>query len=107
MIVIRNRLIPIGRRYGAINLFGILFAKPDMPLTPEVINHERIHTRQMLELLIVPFYLIYITEWLARVLAYRGNTYEAYRRTSFEREAYAHGADTSYLSHRPIFAQWR
>lgn len=85
MIVIRNRLIPIGRRYGAINLFGILFAKPDMPLTPEVINHERIHTRQMLELLIVPFYLIYIAEWLARVIAYRGNTYEAYRRTSFER----------------------
>ena len=55
MKVIRNRFLPIGRRYGAINLFGILFAKHDMALTPEVMNHESIHTAQIRELLWVPF----------------------------------------------------
>ncbi|MDO4320197.1 MAG: hypothetical protein Q4C34_06425 [Bacteroidales bacterium] len=107
MLVIRNRLLPIGRRYGAINICGVLFAKRDMQLTHEVINHERIHTRQMIELLIVPFYIIYIIEWLVRVCINRGDTYRSYLQTSFEREAYRHGDDLDYLKHRRLYAQWR
>lgn len=40
------------------NLFGIMFVKPDVVLTDEVVNHERIHSRQMRELLYVLFYLL-------------------------------------------------
>ena len=107
MIVIRNSLIPFGRKFGAINLFGVLFAKHGMVLTPQVMNHERIHSRQMRELLFVPFYLIYLLEWLCRLVQFRGDHYKAYVNTSFEREAYAHGDDLSYLEHRPLFGQWR
>lgn len=106
MIIIRNSIIPFGRDYGAINLFGILFVKPDMPLTAEVINHERIHTAQMRELLYAPFYIIYIIEWLIRLLQQK-NLFRAYRAISFEREAYANGNNLSYLNHRKRFAQWR
>ncbi len=107
MKVIRNRLLPIGRNYGAINLFGVLFAKHDMRITSEVINHETIPTRQMRELLYLPFYIIYVFEWLIRLVQKRGRTFEAYMAISFEREAYDHGRDTGYLSHRKPYAQWR
>lgn len=107
MKVIRNRFLPIGRRYGAINLFGILFAKHDMALTPEVMNHESIHTAQIRELLWVPFYLIYIAEWLWQLCRHRFDGYRAYRSISFEREAYSRQSEPGYLLRRPPFAQWR
>lgn len=105
MIVIRNSLLPFGR-YAAINLFGILFVKNNIALTPELISHERIHTRQMTELLFIPFYIIYVIEWLARLALYR-DTYRSYRSISFEREAYRHASDSDYLKHRRAYAQWR
>ena len=107
MKVIRNSILPIGREFGAINLFGVLFAKRDIRLTPEVMNHEEIHSRQMRELLYIPFYLIYVAEWFCRLVRCRGNSYRAYREISFEREAYRHGPDLSYLPRRKPFAQWR
>lgn len=107
MKVIRNSILPVGREFGAINLFGALFAKPDMRLTPEVMNHEEIHSRQMRELLYIPFYLIYVAEWLCRLVRCRGNRYRAYLDISFEREAYRHGPDLGYLTRRKPFAQWR
>lgn len=100
-------MLPIGRGFGAINLFGVLFAKRDMRLTPEVINHERIHTAQMRELLYVPFYVIYVLEWLMRMIQSRGRLYKAYYNISFEKEAYRHGDNLQYLNHRRRFAQWR
>ena len=107
MKVIRNDIIPFGKGYGAINLFGILFAKHNMAVTPEVINHEMIHSRQMRELLYLPFYIIYVIEWLINIVRYGGNTRRAYYNIAFEREAYRHGNDLDYLSHRRHFAQWR
>lgn len=107
MKVIRNSLIPVGKGFGAINLFGVLFAKHDMPLTPEVMNHEMIHTAQMRELLYIPFYLIYLAEWLIRLVQYKGMIYDAYYHISFEKEAYINGDDLSYLKSRPRFAQWK
>lgn len=107
MIVVRNKLLPLGKRYGAINLFGILFVKKDMSLTPEVLNHERIHTYQMRELLFVPFYLIYVAEWLLRMIQCDGDMFTAYMSISFEREAYANGDDLAYIKRRKCFGQWR
>lgn len=107
MKIIRNRFIPFGRHYGAINLFGVLFVKRSMGVTPEVINHERIHTAQMRELLFLPFYLIYILEWLLRLVQTRGAAHRAYHLISFEREAYRWGSEVSYLRRRKAFAQWR
>lgn len=107
MIVIRNNILPIGRRYGAINIFGIVFAKRGFSITPEVLNHERIHTAQMRELLYVAFYICYVAEWLWHIAATRGKLYDAYRRVTFEREAYAHDHDLNYLSKRRHYSQWR
>lgn len=107
MRTIRNSILPVGKGFGAINLFGILFVKGDVALTPELVNHEMIHTAQMKEMLYIPFYILYVVEWLVRLVQFKGRTYEAYYNISFEREAYREGGNPEYLKHRKKFAQWR
>ena len=99
MIIIRNRFVPFPR-FAAINLFGILFCRREIRITEVLLNHERIHTAQIIEMGFVPFYLWYLAEWLIR-LPMKGN---AYRNISFEREAYKHDQDLYYLKHRKHYA---
>lgn len=101
MRVIENRVLPIGKRFYAINLCGILFAKG--PCDRFMINHEKIHTAQIKELLVVGFYLWYVGEWIWKAMRYR-SFYKAYENISFEREAYAHGDDLGYLPGRKNYA---
>mgnify|MGYP006988869680 CR=1 FL=1 len=109
MRIVRNRLLPF-RDFDAINILGVLFCHRDTALTPELIRHERIHTAQMTELLVVGFYLWYLTEWLIRLvplLVTRGRWKQAYRSISFEREAYDNMHDAGYLSHRSHYSWLR
>jgi hypothetical protein len=62
----------------------------------EIINHEKIHLRQQLELLIFPFYLLYLFSYLINLIRYRNHDL-AYRNIVFEREAYDHEANLDYL----------
>ena len=90
--------------FGAINLLGLIIVRKDYgQLNEAEKNHEQIHTRQMLEMLIVVFYLLYILEWLVRLMQYR-NRLKAYENISFEREAYSHMYDLTYLKKRKLFA---
>lgn len=66
------------------------------------LNHERIHLRQQLELLLIFFYLWYSIEFLFRLVQYR-NRNQAYRNISFEREAYQHEDNSDYLRTRRLF----
>lgn len=104
MKIIYNKILPIGRRYYAINLFGILFAKG--PCDTETLNHEKIHTRQMQELGYIPFYLLYVLEWFGRLIFTR-NLFKAYTQISYEREAYEKQGDLTYLDTRKIFSSFK
>lgn len=73
----------------------------------ETLRHEAIHSAQMRELFYIPFYIIYIAEWLAKIIFRRLNARQAYFSISFEREAYNNQHDPLYLSRRKIFSQWR
>lgn len=101
--IIRNKIIPF-KNFGAINLFGIIFAKPWMDMSEIKINHEAIHTSQMKELLYIPFYIVYTLEWLWRLVFQKGN---AYKNLSFEKEAYENESNLNYLKNRKRFAMWR
>lgn len=68
-----------------------------------LINHERIHLKQQLELFIIPFYILYLIEWLVRSLLYL-DTYKAYQNISFEREAYQNEDDMDYVNKRTVFS---
>ena len=100
--MIINRFIPF-RGFTAINLFGLIFVRQGKTFTSVELRHEHIHTRQMLELLVVPFYLWYTFEWFIHLMATR-SPMRAYRAISFEREAYAHQNDRTYLRHRHHYA---
>lgn len=98
MKIIYNNIIPF-KGYSAINLFGILFARKDEQLDAITINHEKIHTAQMKELLYIFFYIWYIIEWLILFIKYKDSK-TAYRNIRFEKEAYNNEKDLSYLYHR-------
>ena len=99
-IIIKSNLVP---RHTCVNLFGTYWTQDKSWIDKFVVNHERIHTRQQKELLFIPFYLLYILEWLIRLLQYR-NHRQAYLNISFEREAYSHGNDLEYLNNRKKYA---
>ncbi|GAB4396272.1 MAG: hypothetical protein OHK0053_09950 [Microscillaceae bacterium] len=68
-----------------------------------LINHERIHLAQQAETLVLPFYLLYLCNYLFNLLRYRHH-HRAYRRLYFEKEAYEHETDLHYLQKRPFWA---
>ncbi|AHM59002.1 hypothetical protein D770_03675 [Flammeovirgaceae bacterium 311] len=90
---------------SAITLFPFVLIGNKTQLSRRLVVHERIHLRQQAEMLIVPFYLWYLLEYLVRLIRYRSR-YRAYRNISFEREAYTHDKQTAYLLNRPIW-NWR
>lgn len=94
----------VPRGYIGITIFPFIVLKYNHLKTDAVlINHERIHLRQQLELLIIPFYLFYSIEFLIRLIRLK-NWRRAYERISFEKEAYLHEKDLNYLKSRPLFA---
>lgn len=66
-----------------------------------IINHESIHIAQQGELLVIPFYVLYILEWFIKLFFYGSR---AYYNISFEREAYKNEYDLTYLSKRKRYA---
>lgn len=101
-IIFSNFLTP--KKFTAIVIFPFLITRnKDIKNNLEIINHEKIHFRQIIEMLIFPFYLWYGLEYLVRLVKYK-NKYQAYRNISFEREAYAHENDLNYLKKRTF---WR
>ena len=99
-IIIKSKLVP---KHICVNLFGTFWTRDTSWIDKHVINHERIHTQQQKELLFIPFYILYILEWLFRLLQYR-KQHEAYMNISFEREAYKNGHDLNYLSKRKPYS---
>ena len=80
--------------------FGIYLSKRHMT-NQKTIRHEKIHWKQQMEMLILPFYLWYLIEWLIRLVTDKGN---AYRSISFEQEAYRNESNVKYLESRKRFA---
>jgi len=106
MIIVNPKLIKIlsdgFARAMAIFPFVIL-GKEEYRDNQSLINHERIHLRQQIELLIIPFYLWYFIEFLHRK-GIAGDRRMAYRNISFEREAYDNQSDLDYLKNRKLFS---
>ena len=102
MIFISKYIVPKG--YSGMTIFPFVFLKSKQLKENQVlINHEKIHLRQQLELLVIPFYLFYIIEFLVRLIQYK-NWQIAYRNISFEREAYTNEFNLYYLKHRPFWS---
>ena len=94
-------------KISAITLFPvILLRRPEDRYDKTLINHEKIHLRQQLELLIIFFYLWYVIEyyfWYFRLK----DSFLAYKYISFEREAFAMEDDHDYLKTRKLWSFWK
>jgi hypothetical protein len=100
-IIIYKYLIP--KNYSAIALFPFIVIKDGFDKKNSVlINHEKIHLRQQVELLILPFYLLYILDYFIKIIRYKDKN-KAYRNIVFEREAYAHEKNSTYLDSRSFW----
>jgi len=82
--------------------FPFIFLKTKAPARL-LINHERIHLRQQIEMGLVVFYIWYFVEYLIRLVQYKKH-YLAYLHISFEREAYRNQNDFEYLQGRKFWA---
>lgn len=86
--------------FAAINLFGVIIGRKEYGnLSRYELNHEKIHSRQIVEMLWIFFYLLYFAEWLIRLVQYRDRI-TAYYNISFEREAYSNDKNLDYLKNR-------
>lgn len=83
----------------------ILLREKEFLNDPVIMNHERIHHRQEIELLIIPFYVLYLLNYFFNRFRYATHD-EAYRNIIFEREAYANESDFGYLKKRKWFSSF-
>lgn len=119
-MIIFNKFLP-QKGFYAMNLFGVIFVREEYrnvsPSTQDrMLNHEAIHSAQMrdfapkflpngwrLALGGIIFYLVYVVEWIYRVIFHTPTAYDG---LSFEREAYKHEGDFNYCNTRKRFGQW-
>lgn len=92
-MIVRNDIIPF-KGYKAITIWPFIFVRNEVKFNDIDLNHEKIHLRQQLELLIIFFYLIYLVEWIIK----------GYRNISFEKEAYDNEDNLNYLKTRKHYA---
>jgi len=90
----------------AINLFGIIIGRSEYGKLSELeLNHEKIHSKQIIEMLWIFFYLFYFIEWIVRLIQFR-NPLQAYYNISFEREAYSNDKNLDYLKKRKWYSSF-
>lgn len=123
-MVIRNKYLPFGD-FKVMNILGFLFVREEVEVSPTILLHEAIHTRQQYEIMVASAILflwvvntyswlcylliifvmpmvLYALAWLIELVRPPYNS--AYKDTPFEREAYANQHNPNYLDSRPWFA---
>lgn len=100
-LIISKFWVPKG--FSGITIYPFVFARENWRSDKIFINHEKIHLRQQIELLILPFFIWYTLEFFIRLIQFR-NRQKAYRNISFEREAYANESNAAYLLNRKFFS---
>ena len=98
MIVTSDKIIRIFEfilrmQIRAIAFYPFIFLRSDAKPNDMLINHERIHLRQQIEMLVIPFYIWYLIEFYKK----------GYMNISFEKEAYANENNLIYLKKRKLF----
>ena len=86
--------------YRAITIWPFIFVKStEIKKDKVLMNHERIHIRQQIELLIIPFYIWYGIAFFVHLIRLK-NKKKAYHAICFEKEAHQMDYDFNYLKNR-------
>lgn len=89
-----DKILGMGGGIRALAFWPFIILPSDTVVDDILINHEKIHLRQQLELFIIPFYIWYLYS------LYR----YGYMNISFEKEAYANESDLYYLKRRKRYS---
>jgi len=102
MILIFKHIIP--KKYIGLTVYPFIFLKNDaLKGNLTLINHEKIHLKQQIELLWIFFFTWYFIEFFVRLIQYKKWNL-AYRNISFEREAYQNELNPNYLLTRKRYS---
>lgn len=94
----------VPKGFDGLSFFPFLFIRDKKLIDSKVfVNHEKIHLRQQLEMLVLFFYVWYLLEFAVRWIQY-GSKHKAYRAISFEKEAYRNEMNLDYLKKRRLFS---
>lgn len=105
MIQIHNDYIPF-RGYKAMTFLCFIFVRRGFVLDDNDVRHEAIHWEQQKEMLVLPFFLWYIVEFMINLFKF-WDWNKAYRNISFEKEAYDFEKEKDYLSLRKRFSWFK
>ncbi|POY39090.1 hypothetical protein C3K47_00915 [Solitalea longa] len=106
MVIVSKRFLKFftGNFAQAITLWPFVIIKSsELRTDRSLLNHERIHLRQQLELFLIGFYLWYAIEFLIRWIK-KKDANDAYHAICFEKEAYLNDLNFDYLKDRKFFA---
>lgn len=106
MILIVPRFLKYfaGKYVNAMALWPFVLVKnSEVKKCKVTIHHEKIHHKQQIELLIIPFYILYGLFFLINKLKGMEN-HTAYMNIPFEREAYMNDSDLNYIKNRKFWA---
>ena len=102
MVLIFKYIIP--KNYFGLTIYPFIFLKnKSLKNDAKLINHEKIHLKQQLELFWIFFFIWYTSEYILKLFKYR-NHYLAYINISFEKEAYEHENNLNYLLYRKPYS---
>ena len=103
MFVVVNKFV-LAKHFDGVVLWPFVVVKrKELKNNQIFMNHERVHLKQQQELLIIFFFVWYFFEYFFRLIKYR-DSYKAYNKICFEREAYANERDLNYLKKRKAWA---
>jgi hypothetical protein len=88
-------------KVGGITIWPFVILRSKYKNAVVIKTHESIHIKQQEELLVLPFYVLYLLEWLLKLPKYGKN---AYYNISFEREAYSNERKKNYLENRKRYS---
>lgn len=90
-------------RFHAVTIWPFIILKhKKLKYDQVIINHEKIHLKQQIEMLWIIYFIWYLTEFFIRLLLTR-DFMKAYHLISFEKEAYSNEKNLNYLSERKFW----
>lgn len=100
-------IIGLGKSAMAFAFWPFLVIRSDLRNSesiPELTNHEKIHLRQQLELLVIGAEILYLLEFIYARLFLKLPKKEAYYYVSLEQEAHINAPNLNYLQKRKLWA---
>jgi len=92
-------------RFIAMTIWPFIFLKDKSDFkNKDLLRHEEIHIAQQKELLLIPFFFMYLYFYLNNRFKHHMKHFDAYKNNPFEIEAHKNAKKKFYLYRRPFFA---